>query len=467
VRAAAAIALLALLVPTMIVCVRRPGRTILPVFAALIPAGSAFPLSIPLPKPFNTVSSFVGALAISAVAAHLVLFRRVRVPGPADALWLTFLAWCGATLFWARSPSASIQDLTLAVPLILFLVMVSSLPTDRTDLDLLRVGIVLGGAAVGAYGLFLVVTGASLPVHGFGQRFSVATSPHATNPNQLAASLLIPLLLGLDIAMRGIGRATLSVVSRVAAWASVGLITVAIALSGSRGGALAAAIGVALTLVFSVWWRPETRPNVLQVIGTAYLIAAAIGVVTYVGVTLAPEGPVARLVESDPIQRFLGAQTGSSGRAEIWTTGYIACRTYCALGAGVGNFPDVYDQTLAYSGLTKNVGLDRPGHNLYLTVAVETGVVGFTLFALALLAEWIALRRTGDVAPALAAAVVALLVADIFEGFLWFKFFWLPFIVIRVAQGATVRAREPGVALAELSPSAQTRPPGGVDLEPA
>jgi putative inorganic carbon (hco3(-)) transporter len=387
------------------------------------------------------------------VAAHLVLFRRGRIPGPADALWLAFLAWCGATVFWARSPSSAIQELVIAVPLILFLVMVSALRTDRSDLDVLRAAVMLGGAAVGAYGLYLVVIGASLPVHGFGQRFSISTSPQATNPNQLAASLLLPLVFALDMAIRGIGRGVLSTVSRTSAWVSLGLIVTAIALSGSRGGALAAVIGVGLTLLLSAWWRPETRPNILRVIGIAYLVVASVQLVTYLGIAFAPQGPIARLVASDPIRR-LGSETGSSGRTEIWTTGYIACRTYCGLGAGVGNFPDVYGRTFAYSGVTKNVGLDRPGHNLYLTVAVETGVVGLTLFALAILAEWMALRGTRDMAPALAAAVVALLVGDVFEGFLWFKFFWLPFIVIRVARGATAEEAEPAErwALAEPSP---------------
>jgi O-Antigen ligase len=436
VKIAGAVVVVALFVPALIVCVRRPARTVLPVFAALVPAGSAFPLSVPFPKPFNTLSSLLGALVIASVAGHLLLYRRGRIPGPADALWLAFLSWCGATLFWARSPGAAVQDMALAVPLIVFLVLVSGLRADRSDLDLLRVAVVLGGAGVGAYGLFLVLTGASLPVHGFGQRFSVSTSPHATNPNQLAASLLLPLVFALDIAIRGIGRTVSPLVSRTAAAVSFGLIVVGIALSGSRGGALAALIGAGMTLAFSAWWRPETRRNIVQVVGAAYLVAASLGVLTYLAVSLAPEGPIAHLVGSSPIVRLIDAQTGSSGRAEIWTTGYIACRTYCGMGAGVGNFPDVYDQTLAYSGLTKNVGLDRPGHNLYLTVAVETGVVGFTLFTLAILAEWMALRRTSDMAPALAAAVLALLIADVFEGFLWFKFFWLPFIVIRVAQGS-------------------------------
>jgi O-antigen ligase len=427
-------------VPAMIACVGRPTKTILPIFAALVPAGSALPLSVPFPRPFNTVSSLVGAIAVAVAAAHLVLFRRGRVPGLADALWLGFLAWCGATVFWARDPSAAIQELALAVPLILFLVLVSCLRTDRSSLDMLRVAVVVGGAAVGAYGLFLILTGASLPTHGFGQRFSVTTSPHATNPNQLAASLVLPLVLALDIAIRGVIRPRPSSASRIFGGLCFVLIVVGIALSGSRGGALAAVVGVGLTMALSAWWRPETRRSIVQIVGAAYLLVVVLGSLTYVAVRIAPEGAIGDLISSDPLERFLGSTTGSSGRTEIWTTGYIACRTYCAMGVGIGNFPDAYDDTLAYSGLTKNVGLDRPGHNLYLSVAVETGVLGLTLFGLAIVAEWRSLKRTGDMAPVLAAALISLLVADVFEGFLWFKYFWLPFIVIRIAQDVTTPA---------------------------
>ena len=88
--------------------------------------------------------------------------------------------------------------------------------------------------------------------------------------------------------------------------------------------------------------------------------------------------------------------------------------------------------------MTRNVGLERPGHNLYLEIGVETGVVGLVLFALAIASEWRTLRRRRwfPLAAGLAATVVALLVADVFEGFLWFKHAWLPFMVIRVFEAA-------------------------------
>jgi O-antigen ligase len=111
------------------------------------------------------------------------------------------------------------------------------------------------------------------------------------------------------------------------------------------------------------------------------------------------------------------------------------------VGAGLGNFPVVFTDLFATSGVGRNVGLDRPGHGLYLELAVETGLVGLALLGLALSAEWMALRRTGRIAPALAAALIALLVVDAFESFIWFKYFWLLFMVIRVAEWAVAADR--------------------------
>jgi hypothetical protein len=88
------------------------------------------------------------------------------------------------------------------------------------------------------------------------------------------------------------------------------------------------------------------------------------------------------------------------------------------------------------------VGLERPGHNLYLSIAVEIGLVGLGLFAVALLAEWAALRAT-PLAAALGAAIIAVLVADVVEGFLWFKLLWLPFMLVSIATDVRVRVRAP------------------------
>src|SRR4029453_6755995 len=113
-----------------------------------------------------------------------------------------------------------------------------------------------------------------------------------------------------------------------------------------------------------------------------------------------PEGRWAGVTSIDPVQRLIRTEAGSSGRSDIWTTGAVACRQFCASGAGIGKFQTVFTELFATSGAERNVGLDRPGHNLYIQVAVETGFVGLALLGFAFASGWMALRSHGDLAPA-------------------------------------------------------------------
>jgi O-antigen ligase len=211
----------------------------------------------------------------------------------------------------------------------------------------------------------------------------------------------------------------------------------AMAVSGSRGGALAGVVGFATLLILWYRWRPWQRDRVRRVVVGTALGGIVVIVLLAIIVALFPQGKVASVVTNGPLQR-LTETSSSSGRAEIWTTGAIACRTYCAFGAGMSNFPIAYAQVVAFSDVTRNVGLSRPGHNLYLETVVEMGVVGFALFWMAVASEFRSLRarRSFEITAALTAAIVAILLADFFEAFLWFKHAWLPFMMVRLLEGA-------------------------------
>src|SRR5262245_6836045 len=146
--------------------IRRPTRTIIPLYAALVPIGGVFRLSIPLTPPFNTLSSLVGPMAILGTVAHIVLYRRARIPSTAVAAWLIFMSWSVLSVFWARLPSATMQDLLIALPLISLMVVVGLLPTDGMDVSLVQIAIVASGAVIGTYALVLLLRGSALPVHG-------------------------------------------------------------------------------------------------------------------------------------------------------------------------------------------------------------------------------------------------------------------------------------------------------------
>ena len=138
----------------------RPTATVLPAYAALVPVGDVIAVPLPLPSPFNSLSSLIGAVAIAAMLAHVLVFGRGRVPSLPVAAWLLFAGWCAATVLWARHPADGARELTVALPLVLLVVVVAILPRRDGDLERLRLILVLGGVAVGAYALFLLGTGA-------------------------------------------------------------------------------------------------------------------------------------------------------------------------------------------------------------------------------------------------------------------------------------------------------------------
>src|SRR5918997_2363827 len=109
-----------LLIPLAYI-IAKPGRTILPLYAATLPGGSAFELPIPLPRHFNTLTSFLGALAIVSIAAHLMIYRRGRAPRLPVGVWLGLVAWLVTTTFWATDPESASGLVTVAIPLIVLM----------------------------------------------------------------------------------------------------------------------------------------------------------------------------------------------------------------------------------------------------------------------------------------------------------------------------------------------------------
>jgi O-antigen ligase len=444
--------------PIAVLAVTRPTGTILPIYAALVPIGGVF--ALPLPFPFNSITSVVGALAIGAIAAHLLLYRRGRIPTMPVAMWLLFVGWSALTVAWAIDQPDALGELVMAMPLVLLVLLAALVPIGPGDIRWLRTSIALGGAAIGAYALTLVVSGAALPVHGAAERFSLAGDPAASNPNQLAAALLLPMLAALDMVVdptRGKSRRAERAFGLVATW----LTAIAIVLSGSRGGVMAALAALVLALLLYHRWRPTLRPTVRSTVAVGGAVVTTLLAVATMLVVFFPDARATSIVISDPVRRLATSETGASGREEIWAVAMLACRQHCGVGAGLGGFPSAYDEALPFSGVHRNVGSDRPAHNVYLEIAVETGLIGVVLFALAIAAEWRVLRRGSQraLAPALAAAIVGMLAVDLFEGFLWFKHVWLLFVVLRVFEGTGVdgtRSLEPrDEAGSRLQPATQ------------
>ena len=128
------------------------------------------------------------------------------MPSFATAVWLVFLAWISLTSFWSIDPGTSVRTLTIAIPLVVLLFIASVMEFDEIDLDVWRLAIIAGGVLVGMYATVLIVKGGALPTHGVSQRFSIKANPQETDPNTLAASLILPLVLSTECLLLGGGK---------------------------------------------------------------------------------------------------------------------------------------------------------------------------------------------------------------------------------------------------------------------
>jgi len=350
--------ILALGLPAAPLLVLYPQLGLLGVIA-LIPFDSIASL---VPSRTFTLTRLVGMAVMGGWVVNL-LVRRERVTlGTSAILLLAYVAFALISLGWAPDPAESMQRVKTLVQLVLLYCMaVNLLRTPamiERALDVLLVSTVLVSVVV----ILQYDPEAS-------SRASLTLGETNTNPNYLAATLVGP-----AVAAAALGAAR----GRFGWWrfAAFGCLLLATIVTGSRGGLLALATGVAVIGVL----RP--RIGVRLALGV-FLIVPTLPF-------LVPSQVLERQIER--FQR-LGEDRGS-GRLDIWRVGAVMARENPVIGVGFGSFNREFYRYM-YSGhavvdprwaQTKLWGGADP-HNIYLRTAAELGAVGLTLLLLALAAH--------------------------------------------------------------------------------
>lgn len=144
--------------------------------------------------------------------------------------------------------------------------------------------------------------------------------------------------------------------------ACAGIVLIALILSQSRSGYLAAIVGVVL---LSVWLRPPSAALILSALvlfgAMAWFGAASLGISAKTAL---------------PDENRLSAETLDS-RLEFWKTGLRLLRTESLSGIGIGTF----QQTNFFEGSVRVLPGFARAHNSYLSVALELGLPGVLAFA--------------------------------------------------------------------------------------
>lgn len=312
-------------------------------FAASIPVEDAVQFGI------GRLSKVIGLAAFATWLAVIFVRGRLRPLTPVHIAASAFVTWSIASYFWSLDPSATLSKCVTLVQMLAVVWLVLDQAHSRFDLIRLMRAFVLGSL------LSALVTS----LHAHQGNSTLGAKRFATDnagPNNAGALLAIAVMMALYLLAadpksrwRWLYRFFLPV-------GAVGII-----LSGSRGALVAFAVGLAIALV--------TTRNLR---GGRLLVLAAAGAIALVLVaTLVPQATLDRLGTTNS-----EIQTGTlDKRLLYWRTAFRIWGEQPVQGIGSGSFQD------ANYHLGNRAAV---AHSLYMSVLVETGVVGLGLLLLAL-----------------------------------------------------------------------------------
>ncbi len=244
-------------------------------------------------------------------------------------------------------------------------------------------------------------------------------------------------------------------VLRILAGGCTGLIAMGAALAFSRG----AAVGFVLMLIIMVFMRYIKIYQVLIIALGLYLLLLALPQYSQRLTSLEGFSALFSDAGSDAV-----ASSDGATRSRLTEMGAAALvfLDHPVIGVGPGTFPNYYQQYSEVIGL-RTLNEDRQAHNLYLSIAAETGVAGLACFLTTLYLILRNLARVrkrwmtddpeiANMATAYMLSIVTYLTTGLFLHFAFIRYFWLIIalgsVVLYVAEQ---RAKQTRPAVAEAS----------------
>lgn len=309
----------------------------------------------------GTITRMIGFGVVGLAGIYILVKKKLKEPSLFIILMGLFVAWSFISYFWSINPGATISRTVTNIQLLAMVWLIWELCDNRRNVLLIMQAYILGAyiSLINMFNTFL-----TLPTGG------IRIAATGFDPNYLATMLA----LGIPIAWY----LFLQKQSGVLAWVNllyVFLSIFGVILTASRGGMLvviAASLIIPLT-IFDLQVR--TR---LAVIGVLTIIIFA-------SIFYMPD--IYPRIERN-IERFVGAPTEiregtMANRRVIWNAGLQVHKEHPLLGVGAHGF------RFAIQGMPVDPATGvRPGvfssprapHNTYLSILVDTGLIGMGLF---------------------------------------------------------------------------------------
>lgn len=323
------------------IVLRKIALILLVLFIFIVPVEK-----VVLIEGLGSIAKVFGIFAMMAWFLAFALGGGLRSTTPFHTYLFLFILWNCASIFWSVDIDATQVQVITWVQLGLLMILIWDL-LDKKTLVTIGVQAYVLGALLGAIGIIYNFLGTTDYVYG---RYSAA-GQHPVNIGLILA-IAVPMSWYLVLQRVGSSKITTLLLLLNITYIPVGCI--GIALTGSRG-AMVAALPAILFILPTL--------GILPLWAKLLAALAAIGGI-YSGYQLIPEESIERL--STAYTELTGGGT-LTGRTQIWADAFNRFMDNPILGLGSDAF-----KAVSQSGLV--------AHNSFLSVLVETGIVGLLLF---------------------------------------------------------------------------------------
>lgn len=316
----------------------------------------AFVFTIPWEKSVfvpevGSIARFLGIVAFAAGGIAALRCRPLRKPNAALLLAALFVIWSAATWWWSLDAFATQRRIrTFAELLAMFWLIWNSCRTPERQQNLMQ-AYVLGATAASCLAFWRYFHNR--------QTYYLRYAAGGFDPNDfgLVLATSVPLALYLALTHTGLRRwVYLAIVPTVIS---------AVVLTASRASLVATFVALTFSLVV---WRAADRT----------FRTVSLALIAGLGLSLVHFAPAPQRNRLATITKEVTTGT-LHDRTRIWKAGLKAFKQHPILGVGSGAYPKATEPWL---GKPKVAGFQYVAHNTFLSVLVESGLIGFGIFAL-------------------------------------------------------------------------------------
>jgi probable O-glycosylation ligase (exosortase A-associated) len=374
-----------------------------------------FHLAFGLP-PSLSVVKLLSLVVFGAAIVHFCVFRKLDRLVSAPQNWLIgfFLAAVVLSYFVAIAPARTLEQTFKLLRVLTLYFMVSNVVRDESDLRRLLWVFLISGTICAAYGLYNYHFNPATLV---GER-STGTM---ANANAFAAAMTVRLPLALYM-IKSERRKLL----RVLLVGSFAIMAYGIALSGSRSGLLSFAVAMGLFIL-------QQKHKIVTLLLVAGIALAMIFVMPH---------HLKQRVGLEQAEKTGDQDQSTERRMTYQIYGLQLIQKNPILGIGLDGFAEAYGRSSYRFLQTSKV--KRVAHDMYMEIAVGTGLVGFIPFIMllfySLYSVWRISRLQGlhpylsDVSAGIFAGLCGFLFYSIFGSQQYAKTLWLLIALIVVLQ---------------------------------